>query len=131
MGIRAACRLTGRPTRTHNIRKRLRRKCWWSGCLYVSLHRMGRAFTRAAIVTGVWGVVMLIPGFNIIGLIIVMLPLWMLHDAGLHGLGDPKSGFFVPTALGYFVGAFIIWLEWFLLFLATSRSKGRNDGTHS
>lgn len=92
---------------------------------------MRRAFTKAVLVTGVWGIVMLIPGFNIIGLIVVMLPLWMLHDAGLRGLGEPNNGFFVPTTLGYFVGAFVIWLLWFLLFLATSKSKVRNGSTHS
>ena len=92
----------------------------------LSLQGMRRAFINAVVATGAWGVAMLIPGANIIGLIVVMLPLWMLHDAGLHGLGEPNNGFFVPTTLGYVVGAFIIWLVLFLLFLVGARSK---DGT--
>jgi hypothetical protein len=64
-----------------------------------------------------WAVAMLIPGLNVIGLIVVMLPLWALHDLGVAGLGMPNNGFFVPTMKGYTLGAAILYAVSFFLCL--------------
>ena len=77
--------------------------------------------------TGIWAVAMAIPGLNVLGLIVVMLPLWFLNDMGIGGLGSPNNGFFVPTQFGFALGGFIIWLGWFLLFLV-AQSPLKNDG---
>ena len=76
-----------------------------------------------------WGVIMLIPGLNVLGLIAVMLPLWMAHDMGIRGLGAPREGFFLPSEVGFAIGALILWTLCFLLFLVFQRrkAKGRND----
>ena len=91
-----------------------------------------RAAKKAVVVTSTWAVVMFIPGFNILGLIAVMLPLWSLHDLGMRGLGEPNNGFFVPTQLGYTLGGFIIWLVWLLLFLIFQKplEKAGKGGSH-
>ena len=43
---RLPCNLTGQSTRTHNSRRRLRRKCWWSGHFYVKAHKMKVSYLR-------------------------------------------------------------------------------------
>ncbi|QTN26194.1 hypothetical protein HZ993_12645 [Rhodoferax sp. AJA081-3] len=93
---------------------------------------MLRAAKNALAVTMIWAVVMFIPGFNILGLIAVMLPLWSLHELGMRGLGEPNNGFFEPTQFGYTLGGFIIWLGWFLLFLVVQKllKKGGKGGSH-
>jgi len=72
-----------------------------------------------------WGVIMLIPGLNVLGLIAVMLPLWMAHDMGIRGLGTPREGFFVPSELGFFIGALILLTLCFILFLVFQRLRAK------
>ncbi|OYT90430.1 MAG: hypothetical protein CFE43_18215 [Burkholderiales bacterium PBB3] len=95
------------------------------------MQNMLRAATNALAVTMIWAVVMFIPGLDLLGMIAVMLPLWSLHDLGMHGLGEPNNGFFVPTQFGYTLGGFLIWLAWFLLLLVVQKplKKGGKGGS--
>ncbi|GEM_PF-1616393 len=71
----------------------------------------------------------LIPGVQLMVMFIAMLPLWMLSDAGVGGLGEPKEGFFVPTEHGMAVALFAFWLLCFSLvfigMLIAAISSGR------
>lgn len=60
---------------------------------------------------------LIIPGSFIIGLIVVMIPLGYLSDLGISGLGHENNGFFIPTGIGFVLGALIIWLGLFLMQL--------------
>jgi hypothetical protein len=66
-----------------------------------------------------WALSLLVPVplLNTLVLIPTMLPLWLLHDSGISGLGEPSNGFFVPSVLGYAIAALSIWFVCFLLFL--------------
>lgn len=63
------------------------------------MNRMGLSIT-ASIVTALWALAMFGPVelFNLLALIVVMIPLWMIHDLGVPGLGSPNNGFFVPAS---------------------------------
>jgi hypothetical protein len=64
---------------------------------------------RATIATGIGALLMLVPGINVIILIAVMLPLWMLSEAGIPGLGRPLHGFFIPSGIGWTLVAMTFW----------------------
>ena len=64
----------------------------------------------------------LIPGVQMGVLLLAMLPLWMLNDAGVEGLGHVRSGFFIPTEQGLAVALGVLWvlclvLMWVVMLL--------------
>lgn len=80
---------------------------------------------RATIVTGVGALLMLVPGVNVLILIGVMLPLWVLSDAGIPGLGSAVNGFFVPSGIGWSLVGLTFWMLCFVLSLGAVRSAAR------
>lgn len=79
----------------------------------------------ALLITAFWAFCVFgpVPLLYVLGSITVMLPLWLLHDLGLSGLGRPENGFFEPTSAGYALGAFIIWAIWFVILIALKRRR--------
>ena len=70
---------------------------------------------------------MLVTVLQVIGLIVIMLPLWWIHEMGIPGLGHPENGFFVPTTLGYIVGTALVWLAWFAIFIIVGPKRPKNE----
>lgn len=62
---------------------------------------------RATIAIVIGGLLMSVPAVNVLLLIFVMLPLWIVNDLDVPGLGQPLNGFFVPSAIGWCVLAAI------------------------
>jgi len=81
-----------------------------------------RAARYASVATACSWLIAFVPVANLLALIVVMLPLWFLHDLGVPGLGEPTSGFFVPSIVGWTVLTIVGWLIWFLIFLSTGQS---------
>lgn len=71
---------------------------------------------HAALVTGAWALLMLVPFVSAISLIAFMLPLWTLSNLGVPGLGHELNGFFVPSAAGWGLIAGFVWLVLFWFF---------------
>lgn len=82
-----------------------------------------RAAIHAAIATGVWALLMLVPLVSVISLIAFMFPLWILNDLGVPGLGRELNGFFVPSAVGWCLIAGFVWLALFWLLLRRLKRK--------
>lgn len=59
---------------------------------------------------------MLVPFVSAISLMAFMLPLWMLSNLGVPGLGRELNGFFVPSAGGWGLIAGFVWLALFWIF---------------
>jgi len=78
-----------------------------------------RAAIRATVATGVGALLLLIPGLNAILFVALMLPLWVLSNMGVSGLGSPLNGFFIPSAIGWTLVALVVWLMAYLLFRGT------------
>ena len=76
----------------------------------------GRAAIRATFATGVWALLMLIPLVSAINLIAFMLPLWIISNLGIPGLGHETNGFFDPSAAGWGLIASFVWLVFFWIF---------------
>jgi hypothetical protein len=68
-----------------------------------------KAAIRATVATAIGALLMLVPGLNVILLIAVMLPLWVLSDLGVPGLGSPLHGFFLPSTIGWVLVAVTFW----------------------
>ena len=60
-------------------------------------------------------IALLIPGAQVLALIVFMMVPWMIDNLGIIDLGRESNGFFVPNTFGYLVGAVAIWLIFFLL----------------
>ena len=75
----------------------------------------------ATTATGCAFVVAIIPGLNVLALIVVMLPLWVIDDKTVIDVGQPLHGFFIPNALGWTLVASTFWLFWFLIGINTKR----------
>lgn len=71
---------------------------------------------HAALVTGAWALLMLVPFVSAICLIVFMLPLWTLNNLGVPGPGHELNGFFVPSAAGWVLIAGVVWLVLFWFF---------------
>ena len=82
----------------------------------------GRAAIHAALATGVWALLMLVPLVSAISLIAFMLPLWILSNLGVPGLGRELNGFFVPSAVGWGLIAGFVWTVLFWIFLRRLKS---------
>jgi uncharacterized membrane protein len=86
---------------------------------------------RALLATGTWALLMLVPPIYALGLIGFMLPLWVLDDFGVPGLGRQLNGFFLPSAVGWSLIAAVVWLMFFLFFrrrLMRAAEAGSNSG---
>lgn len=89
-----------------------------------------RAAIKASIATAICAAAAkFVMALRVIGLIVIMLPLWWLDGMGIRGLGHAENGFFDPTRSGYIVGAALVWLAWFSIFLVVrlKRSKSADD----
>lgn len=71
--------------------------------------RRVKAGFRATMATCAGAVLLLIPGVNVILFIGLMLPLWMIGRLGVPGLGHELNGFFIPSPIGWTMGAIIVW----------------------
>lgn len=80
-----------------------------------------RAARYASVATACSWLIAFVPVANLLALIVLMLPLWFLHDLGVPGLGRPTEGFFVPSIAGWTVLTIAGWLIWFLIFLKSTR----------
>lgn len=80
-----------------------------------------RAARYASVATACSWLIAFAPVANLLALIVLMLPLWFLHDLGVPGLGRPTEGFFVPSIAGWTVLTVAGWLIWFLIFLKSTR----------
>ena len=76
----------------------------------------GRAAIRATLATGTWALLMLIPVISAINLIAFMLPLWIISNLGIPGLGHETNGFFDPSAAGWSLIACFVWIVFFWIF---------------
>ena len=85
--------------------------------------RRVKAAFRATIATGVAGLLLLVPGINVILLIGVMLPLWTISGMGVPGLGRELHGFFIPSPVGWSIVAVVVWTACFAFFSATLRRR--------
>lgn len=85
------------------------------------------AATRATIATGIGALLMLVPVVNALILIGVMLPLWVMNDIGVPGLGSAVNGFFVPSVLGWLLVGLTFWTICFVLSLGAIRSARRRQ----
>lgn len=83
------------------------------------------AARRATIITAVGALLTLVPGVNALILIGVMLPLWVMSDAGVPGLGSAVNGFFVPSVMGWSLVGLAFWTLCFVLSLGAVRSAAR------
>jgi len=81
------------------------------------MDNLGKALWYATVSAAVALVVGLIPGLQILVLIAVQIPLWILSDAGIAGLGEGREGFFIPTSSGWMVALLVFWLSCCLFFL--------------
>ena len=83
----------------------------------------------ATTATGCAFIVALVPGLNILVLILVMLPLWVIDNKTAIDLGEPLHGFFVPNKLGWTVVAGAFWLFWFFIGVNTRRHLLKSKST--
>lgn len=83
------------------------------------------AATRATIITGIGALLMLVPVVHALILIVVMLPLWVMNDIGVPGLGRAVNGFFVPSVIGWLLVGLTFWAICFVLSLGAIRSAAR------
>ena len=71
----------------------------------------------ASLTTGVGTLLFVIPMpvVNILALIVIMLPLWVINDFGFINLGYVNNGFFIPNVLGYTIAGGFFWLLCFFV----------------
>jgi hypothetical protein len=95
----------------------------------MKVKRNSRAGFYATVMTGVFGLLFLIPVVNVFAFIALMLALWPVDSLGILDIGKEQNGFFVPTALGFCLGAVIFWTLCFLfLRLLFTQRNARYDG---
>lgn len=85
------------------------------------------AAKKAGIAVGIGVLLMLVPGINVLVLIGVMLPLWLVSDLGVPGLGYALNGFFVPSMLGWCLAAIAVWSACFAWFFGRARHAAARD----
>lgn len=61
--------------------------------------------------------------------IVVMIPLWLIDDLGVIDIGSELNGFFLPTPVGYAIGASIFWVVVFLLVCLIWQGKPNQVGS--
>ena len=83
----------------------------------------------ATAATACVAVVAMIPGPNIIVLMIVMLPLWFIDDLGYIDLGSQSHGFFIPNGLGWLFAVVPFWLFWFWIGVNTKKHLERSKAS--
>ena len=83
------------------------------------------AIWRATLFTGVGALLMLVPGVNALILVGVMLPLWVMNDLGVPGLGSAVNGFFMPSVIGWLLVGLSFWSFCFVLSLGAIRAAAR------
>ena len=90
--------------------------------------RNARAAFNACVMTLLGALVFFIPGIDVIALIIVMLPLWVVSDFAMVPLGRETNGFFVPNATGWLVVAAVFWLLCFSVAKLIDRgTRGKEE----
>ena len=86
-----------------------------------------KAAARATLAVSVWALLMLFPPVYVLTLIPAMLPLWVLSNLGVGGLGNELHGFFVPSVTGWWLVATIAWILFFWFFHARLRKAPLNE----
>ena len=79
------------------------------------------ATVTAGITTLVVSILAMIPGINVLIFIVVMLPLWLIHNLGVFDLGRELHGFFIPNKAGWVFIFAVVWLFWLLIGFNTQR----------
>ena len=83
------------------------------------------ATVTAGITTLFVSILAMIPGINIIIFIVVMLPLWFVHNLGVFDLGRELHGFFIPNKAGWAFIFAAVWLFWLFIGFNTQRHLQR------
>ncbi|HEY0502210.1 MAG TPA: hypothetical protein VGD42_01845 [Lysobacter sp.] len=87
------------------------------------------AAVRATIATVVGGCLLLVPAINVMIFIGLMLPLWIVSDLGVPGLGEPSNGFFVPSTVGWCLITGTFWAISYVLALGAVRAAAGRKPT--